>query len=84
MGKWKKFMAVALAVSMAVPFCIPQTLLAAELKIRVSSSYHVLFIHIFLIFLLRMHKFTLFSLNIIVISEKNVIFALVLRTISTK
>ena len=31
-----------------------------------------------------MHKFTLFSLNIIVISEKNVIFALVLWTISTK
>ena len=60
----------------------PQTCLH-RLKIRVSSSYHVLIIHIFLIFLLRMHKFSNFSANNIVLSEKNVIFALVLRTKST-
>ena len=38
MGKWKKFMAVALAVSMAVPSCIPQTLLAAEFSAEESMS----------------------------------------------
>ena len=38
MGKWKKFMAVALAVSMAVPSCIPQTLLAAEFSTEESMS----------------------------------------------
>ncbi|CUQ14203.1 Uncharacterised protein [Segatella copri] len=37
----------------------------------------------FLNLLLRMHKFSNFSANNIVLSEKNVIFALVLRTKST-
>lgn len=38
MGKWKKLIAIGLAVSMIMPSCIPQTLWAAEFSADDSVS----------------------------------------------
>lgn len=38
MGKWKKLIAIGLAVSMIMPSCIPQTLWAAEFSTGDSVS----------------------------------------------
>ena len=40
MNKWKKFMAIGLAVSMLAPSCIPQTLWAAEFSVDGNVIVH--------------------------------------------
>ena len=57
MKKWKKFIAMGLAVSMIVPSCIPQTLWASEFSagsvesaadvFEDSAEYETLFFAIF-------------------------------------